>query len=317
MYIQYSSADYDIALNVSHIRCDRFLIHSHPYYELHYFVRGDVEMIYDGQIIRLQPQGLTLISANVPHGIRVLSDKDYERYTVHFTADCVQPELRARLSELFDTKEEGTAVNHIRSLGSGLVPRLMKELVQMHSLTDEEKGQLVPPLINALVVSILLNRYQMHEKRQDEKELVLSSEEVIEYINMHLTRPLTLTDLANTFYCSKGYLNNLFKRETGFTVMNYIQYRRLNYAKMLIENRYPVSKACVMAGFNEYSSFYRAYVKHFGTAPSDAVLSPAPAMSTIAPLLRQEDEGHAERKSIWDLYKHENPKEDPAILHDT
>lgn len=74
MYLHYPSSIYDIAQNISHVRADQFLIHSYPYYELHYVIRGDMEMLYVGQIVKVKPYGLTLIARNVLHGIRVVSE---------------------------------------------------------------------------------------------------------------------------------------------------------------------------------------------------------------------------------------------------
>ena len=42
------SANYCLAHNISHVSSDHFLIHSHPFYELYYFLSGDVHFLYDG-----------------------------------------------------------------------------------------------------------------------------------------------------------------------------------------------------------------------------------------------------------------------------
>ena len=46
--------------------------------------------------------------------------------------------------------------------------------------------------------------------------------ELIRYINQHLSERLTLDRLANTFFVSKYNLCRQFKRETGFTIVEYI-----------------------------------------------------------------------------------------------
>lgn len=315
VYIHYNSASFAIAHKISHVPSDRFLIHSHPYYELHYFLRGDVELIYDGQIIHPQPHGLTLMDCNVPHGLRVMSDKDYERFTVHFTEDLVLAEMREGLLHIF--RAGAASGNHVRKLGATNIQRFMKELVQLYTLPEEQREQLAPPMILAVLICVMMNVDHAALTEKTAKEHALSSSEVIEFINAHLTEPMTLTELAHAFYCSKGYLNSLFKRETGVTVMNFIQVRRLNYARMLIENGYPVTKACAMAGFSEYSSFFRAYVKHFGASPSRAQLArrrnTGPQPQQIRALT---DEEPAARRSIWSLSTCDQPEDDPSILTD-
>lgn len=314
MYIHYNSGDFAIAHKISHVPSDRFLIHSHPYYELHYFIRGDVELIYDGQIIRPRPHGLTLMDCNVPHGLRVMSDGDYERFTVHFTEELIPPDMRGLLHMFSAGAISG---NHVRNMGATNIQRFLKELVQLHTLPEEQREQLAPTMILAVLICVMMNVDHAAPAEDSAREHALSSGDVIEFINAHLTEPMTLTELARTFYCSKGYLNNLFKRETGVTVMNFIQVRRLNYARMLIENGYPVTRACAMAGFSEYSSFFRAYVKHFGASPSCARVA-RPQITGPQPrqIRALTDEEPAVRRSIWSLSICDQPEDDPSILTD-
>ena len=118
MYIHYFSSNYDIAQNISHIPSRRFLIHSHASYELHYVISGDMEIMYAGHITQVKSCGLTLIAPNVPHGIRVLSDKPYERYTAHFTEDLIPPRLRPLLLQLFSSELYPARNNHLKSMGT-------------------------------------------------------------------------------------------------------------------------------------------------------------------------------------------------------
>ena len=315
MYIHFNSGSFAIAHKISHVPSDRFLIHSHPYYELHYFIRGDVELIYDGQIIRPRSHGLTLMDCNVPHGLRVMSDGDYERFTVHFTEDLVPAEMREGLLHIF--RAGAASGNHVRNMGATNVPRFLKELVQLYILPEEQREQLAPAMILAVLICVMMNVDHAALAEDKATEHALSNGEVIEFINAHLTEPMTLTELAHTFYCSKGYLNSLFKRETGVTVMNFIQVRRLNYARMLIDNGYPVTKACAMAGFREYSSFFRAYVKHFGASPSSAQqFRPGRPGLMEEPIRALTDEEPEARRSIWSLSTCDQPEDDPSILTD-
>ncbi|MGN0778707.1 MAG: AraC family transcriptional regulator [Aristaeellaceae bacterium] len=316
MYIHFISADYDIAQNISHAASDGFVLHTHPYYELHYFVRGDVEFAYAGEVIRLQPHSLTLVNCNVPHGIRVLTEQDYERYTVHFTREMVPPHLREQLLDMFRGTGTGIAGNHVRRLGATNIHRSLKELVQLHVLPEEQRDLLAPPMIVALLICVMMAVGHAPLAETEKEGRSLTSEKVIEFINAHLTEPLTLSDMARAFYCSKNYLNSLFKRETGSTVMNYVQLRRLHYARMLIENGYPVTKACTMAGFSEYSSFFRAYVKHFGASPSSAAQPRRSVPDGTEPEHPARDGEAIQRQFIWQLRGHDMPDDHLFVLHD-
>lgn len=60
-----------------------------------------------------------------------------------------------------------------------------------------------------------------------------------------------------------------FKKETGYTVYNYILQKKLITAKDLIKSGNPIVKTSLQLGFNDYSSFLRSFKKSFGISPKD------------------------------------------------
>ena len=91
--------------------------------------------------------------------------------------------------------------------------------------------------------------------------------DLIQYINQHLTQPLNVDFLSSRVYLSKYYMMRLFKAETGYTIGNYITYRRLLLARTLILDGMPITQACLASGFQDYSTFSRAYKTEFHEPP--------------------------------------------------
>ena len=106
--------------------------------------------------------------------------------------------------------------------------------------------------------------------------------------------------------------------------MQYIQHRRLQYAQALIENGYTAAMASSMAGFSDYSGFYRAYVKRFGGPPSkeysQTPFEPPVELMPKVSVMREwafDENGGMQGKCIWDLTScAERPEEDLAYLRD-
>ena len=98
--------------------------------------------------------------------------------------------------------------------------------------------------------------------------------EIIDYINNNLESDLTNESLAERFYLSKYYLMHKFKSETGYTLHNYIVQKRLIRAVELIKSGVPVIKATENSGFNDYTSFLRAYKKRYNSSPKDIIKAP-------------------------------------------
>ena len=94
-------------------------------------------------------------------------------------------------------------------------------------------------------------------------------QEVITYINEHLSEELSLELLSGHFYLSKPQLSRRFKQMTGTSIWEYIIIKRLMQARRLIRSGEQVMIAAQQCGFRDYSAFYRAYKGRYGRSPQE------------------------------------------------
>ena len=92
--------------------------------------------------------------------------------------------------------------------------------------------------------------------------------EISKYINDNLSAPLMLDNIADRFYLSKNHINRIFKAQVGTTVRNYIKLKRLYLAKELISNGNRPTDVYSKCGYNDYTTFFRAYKKQFDHSPT-------------------------------------------------
>ena len=59
-----------------------------------------------------------------------------------------------------------------------------------------------------------------------------------------------------------------FRQETGYSVHGYLTEKRLLLAQQLLVRGCTPAEAAVQAGYQDYSTFSRAYKKQFGRSPS-------------------------------------------------
>ena len=94
--------------------------------------------------------------------------------------------------------------------------------------------------------------------------------EILDYINANLNSDELEPDaLAARFYVSRSQLNRMIKSGTGFTLWNYITCKRLSRAYYLIQAGVSNKDAAHMSGFQDYSTFYKAYIRVKGFSPKD------------------------------------------------
>lgn len=81
---------------------------------------------------------------------------------------------------------------------------------------------------------------------------------------------MTRESLAAMVYLTPDYLSHLFKRETGFSLTNYIIYERIEEAKrMLAGTDKSVSEIATRCGFQNISYFSRQFRRFTGVTPRE------------------------------------------------
>lgn len=126
---------------------------------------------------------------------------------------------------------------------------------------------LLPVLAEALLATALL-AVPAQESQAAEPQVSSAQESIITYVNEHFSENITLDDLSERFFLSKHHLNRVFRKATGTTVRDYLINKRVVYVQQLLINGIPATLAASLAGFGDYTAFYRAYTKRFGHAPS-------------------------------------------------
>ena len=91
--------------------------------------------------------------------------------------------------------------------------------------------------------------------------------QILQYINEHLTEDLSLEHLAARLYTSKYYLSRQFKQFTGLSLYQYIMKKRLILSRNMLRAGSSVMDACFQCGFGDYSNFLKAFKREFGKTP--------------------------------------------------
>lgn len=93
---------------------------------------------------------------------------------------------------------------------------------------------------------------------------------ITRYINAHITKPLSLQVVSMEMGLSKEYVSSLFKQETGKTLTDYINERKLQLARQLLQNgEMSLSDIASHVGYDNYGYFSRLFKRHFGICPTD------------------------------------------------
>ena len=85
--------------------------------------------------------------------------------------------------------------------------------------------------------------------------------DIITYIDENIHTNLSLDELSELFHFSKSYLSNEFKRAMKISIMQYVRMKKIIAAHQLILQGEKKSRVAEQFGFDNYSTFYRQYMK--------------------------------------------------------
>ena len=92
----------------------------------------------------------------------------------------------------------------------------------------------------------------------------------VEFIDNNYEKHLSIDEIAAVAGFSKFHFSRLFKNYTGFTVIEHINGRRCENAKLMLESvEKPISQIAAECGFDSCSYFAKAFLKSFGMLPSE------------------------------------------------
>jgi AraC-like DNA-binding protein len=90
-----------------------------------------------------------------------------------------------------------------------------------------------------------------------------------EYIENHLSRHMTLQEIAHAAYVSRAQLAQLFRERLGKTVWEYVMQRRLDEAKtLLVQTDHYVYRIAYLTGFASPSTFIARFTAEMGVSPA-------------------------------------------------
>ncbi len=256
---------------------NEFEFHYHDFNKIIIFLSGDVSYIIEGKSYKLKPWDILLVGRNDIHMPIISPDTVYERMILWLNPIFLEEHNKnnCNLLECFQLAAE-RKLNLIRTNKLDLNP-LRKNLLELEAaVQDTAFGSEI--LKNALFIQLMvrMNRlfYGMEtDKNIEDIKFDQRIEDILNYINHNLGTELSIDSIAQHFYINKYYLMHLFKKETGYTLYNYIQKKRMIKASDHLKNGLPAGEVCTLCGFVDYSAFVRAFKKEFQLSPKQYVKS--------------------------------------------
>lgn len=241
-----------------------FYLHCHDEYEILLFESGDSKFVVEDKTYTLSPGDIIIARKHEMHRIYHNSPSRYRRFVLMVAPEFFQEHhctaYEAQFLHASGDIDNKISAELVRSSG------LYDAFLRYKRFSEDFSEDLNAPILIATIIEILylLNKTTRFSTADYTSGPVKS---IIQYLNNTYTEDITLDMLAEKFFISKYYLCRAFHKATGLTVHDYIRLKRLTLARELKAEGKSIGEAAMMAGFTDYSSFYRAYIKEYGISP--------------------------------------------------
>lgn len=144
------------------------------------------------------------------------------------------------------------------------VPYYMNEMISLHNNKHLQREMLCSNYLVNLLTDILVET----NTHYDDQELPHIIVQVQDYIDHHFTEKITLDILAKEFSVSKYHLARLYKRYTGYSIIDYLITLRITYAKQLLQfTNLTIQSISYSVGIDNISHFINLFKKREDITP--------------------------------------------------
>ena len=246
-------------------------LHHHDFYEIYFFISGNLSYNIESRSYRLSPGDVLLINPQELHQPIFSPEKQhYERYVLWISPGILQQfTLPGQdLSQCFDA----SLPSHTNLVRPDGVSRELLTYLFQQLIREQDSGEFASELNCLSLLTqllVLVNRTALRagrapEPRENADSLVYR---ILGYITDHYHEDLSLDFLANEFFISKYHLSREFSRVVGTSVHRYIVQKRLIMARQMMAAGTSTSEVSQLCGFGDYSNFYRAFTGEYQISP--------------------------------------------------
>lgn len=251
--------------------------HAHQGIELLYIHQGRGVMIVDRKVHPLESGTLVCLQPYQLHRIEmdITEDSPYERTIIVFEPTTMESPLKQ-------------------------LPLLLKFLVYLHQ--DELPAHIIPKMNLNVHFTSLLDQSQSRfarispEEHEEESQLFVMDllqclrdqwqkqgitliqqttarpvhhvEQILQWLETHYMEPFQLELLAGDLHLSKFHVSRLFRQATGSSITEYLLYRRIREACLLLSTtELSVQDIGCSIGIEHFSHFCFVFKKLIGTTP--------------------------------------------------
>lgn len=251
-------------------------LHIHELYEMLYVKSGTLSYQIEGVHYELKEGDMILVSPTMLHKLDGMISKNSERIVINFSENYARKLSTVHCDILKGFEITSQRKYHKISFEASQRKTIEKYFDIMIELQfSKQYGDDLAFNLRFCQAMLMINKEVLNSR--DESNLVVTTNkvvsDVVEYINENFDKSIHLSDIANKLSLSESRLSHLFKQETGISIHQFLMKKRLMHAKEFIRKGEHINVIYALVGFNDNTSFFRAFKKEYNITPKKYYLN--------------------------------------------
>lgn len=264
------NTDFDVRYEINEQGCSIPLLTYHDLYEIYILETGMRTTVINDKIFDTAPNDAAMFNSLALH--QSYGDTPYSGICFHFSDTFL---------DAYFSKSAKTQL--LKCFDMPIISLNDESMLRIKSVAKDVEGNSNRKFICLCEILEILYKNSLNMHPDNSKQLnaakICSSEkmsEIMDYINRKFPEIKNIGELCSKFDISEGYFCRAFKKQTGMTIVQYINTLKINYACRFLSDRYSDKNISYIAnecGFESSSYFIRVFKKMIGTTPMNYRIS--------------------------------------------
>lgn len=237
-------------------------------YQVVFVLQGKVRYTVGEKVYNVEKGSMIILSTLEDHSLEVL-EYPYERYIFQINPDFFHREIRhPEIISIFIKRP--VDFSHKIYLSPELwqfLYQVLQEMDEEHKNKNNYWDMIIAADLYRMFISILRECGDSFAADPSDSGVIIAYK-AMDYLERHYAENITVDQIANELFLNKHYISHVFKKVTGYTLIEYVTALRINHAKVLLsETDQGVSEVAIGCGYTDFSYFSKIFKNKVGESP--------------------------------------------------